>query len=67
MIAELTAASRGRVDILARVAGIWAGYHDSPATRALADALRAIPGAHAWVTEGRRRRGLPAHGAPAGV
>jgi hypothetical protein len=64
VLAELTASSRGRSDILARVAGTWSGYQDSPATRPLAGALRDIPGAEAWVAEGRRRRGIPTHGAP---
>jgi hypothetical protein len=64
VLAELIAASRGRADILARVAGIWSGYHDSPATRPLADALRQIPCAETWVAEGKRRRRIPAHGAP---
>ena len=66
VVAELVEACRGRADILARVAGIWSGYQDSPATRPLADALGEIPGASAWITEGRRRRGIPAHGAPIG-
>lgn len=64
VVAELTAASCGRADILARVAGIWIGYFGSPETAPLADALRQIPGADAWVVEGRRRRGIPRHGAP---
>ena len=66
VVAELVASSRGRGDILARVAGIWSGYHDAHATRLLADALREIPGAEAWVAEGRRRRRIPTHGAPIG-
>ncbi len=64
VIAELTAAARGRDDALARAAGIWAGYFDSPETRALADALRGLPGAAEWVGEGHRRKGIPQHGAP---
>ncbi|WP_323985866.1 hypothetical protein [Microbacterium plantarum] len=64
VIAELTAAAGGRDDVLARAAGIWAGYFDGAETRALAAALRALPGAERWVTEGRRRRGIPRHGAP---
>lgn len=64
VIAELTAAARGRHDVLARAAGIWAGYFDSPETRCLATALRQITDAETWVTEGRRRRGIPRHGAP---
>jgi hypothetical protein len=64
VIAELTAAARGRDDILAQAVGIWAGYFDSAETHALASALRGIPGAERWVTEGRRRRGIPRHAAP---
>lgn len=64
VIAELTAAARGRDDILAQTAGIWAGYFDSVQTRNLATALRQIPGAELWVAEGRRRRSEPRHGAP---
>lgn len=64
VIAELTAAADGRDDVLARAAGIWAGYFDAAETRALATALRALPGAEHWVAEGRRRRGIPRHGAP---
>lgn len=64
VIAELVAASHGRADILARVAGIWSGYQDSPGTRELAAALLDVPGATDWVAEGRRRRGIPVHSAP---
>lgn len=64
VIAELVSAAGGHVDILARVAGIWSGYQDSPATRPLADAVRDIPGAEASIAEGRRRRGIPRHSAP---
>ncbi|WP_162815393.1 hypothetical protein [Microbacterium arborescens] len=64
VIAELAAAARGRDDVLARAAGIWSGYFESPETRCLAAALRAVPGAEGWVAEGRRRRGIPRHGAP---
>lgn len=64
VIAELTAAARGRDDILAQAAGIWSGYFDSRETRTLASALRSIPGAELWVAEGQRRRGIPKHGAP---
>lgn len=64
VIAELTAAARGRGDVLARAAGIWAGYFDAAETRTLATALRGIPGAEQWVAEGRRRRGIPRHSAP---
>lgn len=64
VIAELTAAARGRDDILAQTAGMWAGYFDAAETRVLATALQEIPGAEQWVVEGRRRRGIPRHGAP---
>jgi len=63
VITELAAASCGRDDVLAQTAGIWAGYFDSPETRVLANALSGIPGAEQWVEEGRRRRGIPVHGA----
>ncbi|MFB8893587.1 hypothetical protein [Microbacterium plantarum] len=59
VIAELIAAARGRDDVLAQTAGIWAGYFDSPATSTLASALLDIPDANRWVAEGRRRRGAP--------
>ncbi len=59
VVAELTAASRGRADILARVAGIWVGYFESRETASLAEALRRLPGAESWVPEGQRRRGIP--------
>ncbi|MDD7930052.1 hypothetical protein [Microbacterium thalli] len=64
VIAELTAAADGRDDVLARAAGIWAGYFDAAETRMLTSALRGFPGAEQWVAEGRRRRGIPRHGAP---
>ncbi len=64
VIDELVAAASGRNEVLARAAGIWAGYFESAETRALASELRAIAGAERWVTEGRRRRGIPRHGAP---
>jgi hypothetical protein len=64
VVAELTIAARGRDGILAQTAGIWAGYFDSPETRTLATALRALPGAEQWVTVGRRRQGVPRHSAP---
>lgn len=64
VVAELTAASRGHADILARVAGIWVGYFESPETAPLAEALRRLPSADSWIPEGRRRRGIPRHSAP---
>ncbi|GLJ79763.1 hypothetical protein JOF37_002896 [Microbacterium imperiale] len=64
VIRELVAAAGDRVDILARVAGTWAGYFETRETSAIVTALRGIPGADRWVAEGRRRRGIPTHGAP---
>ncbi|WHE35133.1 hypothetical protein [Microbacterium sp. BDGP8] len=64
VITELIAAAGGRDEVLARAAGIWAGYFDAAETRTLASALRLLPGAEQWVAEGRRRRGIPRHGAP---
>lgn len=66
VLAEFTAAAGARRDLLARTAGIWVGYVDSPETHVLADALCSIPGAKAWITEGQRRRRTPRHGAPTG-
>jgi hypothetical protein len=64
VIAELIAAADGRDDVLAQAAGIWAGYFDAAETSTLATALRMLPGTATWVAEGRRRRGIPRHGAP---
>ncbi|WP_141097144.1 hypothetical protein [Microbacterium sp. AISO3] len=64
VIAELVQSSVGREDVLARVAGTWSGFFESAETRNLVSALRRIPGADLWVAEGRRRRGILAHGAP---
>lgn len=64
VLAELRARAGKRTDILAHVAGTWAGYYDDEHTRALAAALREIPGAGDWVELGRRRRGMPSHKNP---
>ncbi len=64
VIDELLAAAQGRTEVLARTAGIWVGYFESRETAALSEALRRLPGAEAWVSEGRRRRSIPRHGAP---
>lgn len=64
IIAELLAAAKGRADALARTAGIWVGYFESPERAPLAEALRRIPGAKTWIAEGRHRRGIPRHSAP---
>jgi hypothetical protein len=62
VIEELRAMAGVRTDVLAMVAGTWAGYYDSPETHALAFALRGLPGAEAWVPLGQRRRGILNHG-----
>lgn len=64
VIDELLTSAQDRADALARTAGIWVGYFESPETAPLSDALRRLPGAEAWVAEGRRRRGIPRHSAP---
>lgn len=63
---ELRAAAGDRTEILARVAGSWAGYFDDEHTAVLAAALRTIEGTAAWVEVGRDRRGRAPHGAPMG-
>jgi hypothetical protein len=63
-IDELLAAAGSRSDILAEVAGTWAGYHgEDRHCRVLASALRGIDGAERWVGVGRYRRGIPNSGA----
>lgn len=63
-IDELLAAAGHRMDILAKVAGTWAGFHGfDEHTRTLAEALRGIPGAEQWVRVGKYRRGIPNNGA----
>lgn len=64
VIDELHRVTGGRADILARVAGTWAGYFDDEHTHTLATALREIPGAEAWVPLGTHRRGMPPHKNP---
>jgi hypothetical protein len=67
VLAELTTAAGDRADILARVAGTWAGYFDSPETHVLAAALAALPGTAEWVPAGQRRRDVAAVIAPGGA
>lgn len=63
-IDELLAAAGHRTDILAEVAGTWAGYHGAEEhCRPLAFALRGINGAERWVPVGVYRRGIPNSGA----
>ena len=63
----LRAAAGDRTDILAKTAGMWAGFHEvDQHMRVLAAALREIPGAAAWVELGRERRGAASHGTTLG-
>jgi len=64
VIDELRRIAGARLDILAHVAGRWAGFYESTHTALLCAALLDIPGADAWVTLGRERRDAPVHGAP---
>ncbi len=64
VIDELRQAAGDRTDVLARVAGSWAGYFEDEHTATLAAALRTIDDATPWVADGRERRGRPTHGAP---
>ncbi|WP_127818857.1 hypothetical protein [Microbacterium sp. CPCC 204701] len=59
VVDELQRAAGNRTDILAQVAGTWAGYFDSPETHVLVEALVEIPGAEEWVALGTKRRGVP--------
>ena len=64
VIDELHQAAGDRLDILARVAGRWAGFYESPYTAPLCTVLLEIPGALDWVALGRARRDAGSHGAP---
>lgn len=65
VIDELRRVAGDRADILAHVAGTWAGYFDDEYTHALATALRQqIDGAEQWVALGRKRRRMPPHTNP---
>lgn len=64
VIAELRQLAGKRTDILAEVAGLWAGYFGDEYTRPLADALLTIDGVEPWAELGRTRRGAPPHSAP---
>jgi hypothetical protein len=50
-----------RTDVLARVAGSWAGYYRDETTRSLCDVLVEIDGAADWVGVGQARRGAEPH------
>ncbi len=63
VITELRSIAGRRTDILARVAGSFAGYYDSPDTHVLCAALVAeIDGAEGWVPHGRDMRERSARG-----
>ncbi|AXA97572.1 hypothetical protein [Microbacterium sp. PM5] len=64
VIDELHQVAGDRLDILARVAGGWAGFYDSPHTAPLCNALLLIPGALECVALGRASREAGSHGAP---
>jgi hypothetical protein len=64
VIDELRRVAGDRTDILAHVAGTWAGYFDAEHTHILAAALTKIEGAAEWVPLGKRRRSLPPHKNP---
>lgn len=56
LLAELRTLSGPRIDILAEVAGSWAGYHEhDPDTQTVVAALLGVPGAGRWVQAGRDR------------
>lgn len=64
LIDELRRIAGERTDILARVAGTWAGYYDDEYTCPLATALRDLPGAETWTALSKHRRGIPPHKNP---
>lgn len=62
VVDELLQAAGARQDILAREAGIWAGYHyGAEHHRPLVNALAGIPGARPWFEVGRKRAGAGSH------
>lgn len=64
LIVELEQIAGGRADLLAREAGLWAGfYEDDPDRQELVKALAALPGTDRWVPVGRERNGV-GHGTP---
>lgn len=62
VLAELRAVAGDRVDVLAKVAGSWAGYYDNEHTHTLAAAMLELDGVGPWVELGRQRRTKPPHG-----
>jgi hypothetical protein len=64
VLTHLYARAGNRTDILAMVAGSWAGYYRDQHTRVLADALERVEGAGPWVELGRSRRSKAPHKNP---
>lgn len=65
VLAELRALAGDDHELLAQVAGLCAGWYESPETITLCAALAAeIEGAAPWVQIGRERRSRGTHGAP---
>jgi hypothetical protein len=64
VIDELRQVAGSHTDILAMVAGTWAGYYRNPHTSELADALLQVEGATDWVELGIKRRGAEPHKTP---
>lgn len=64
VIDELRRVAGDRADVLAQVAGRWAGFYRDQYTRVLCDALLELPGTAEWAELGRVRAAAPTHGAP---
>jgi len=62
VIDQLRQIAGDRLDILAMVAGTWAGYYRDTYSAVLCDALLEIPGARKWEASGRAQRGKKVHG-----
>lgn len=61
-INDLRRVAGSRTDLLAREAGLWAGYNAGDShTRTLVTALATIHGAAEWVEVGKHRRGMSTH------
>jgi hypothetical protein len=62
LVAELHAIADGRGDLLAKTAGLWAGYHHTLTEHApVRQALLTIPGATDWAPTGQQRADAPTH------
>lgn len=65
LLAELRSIAGDRMDILARVAGTWSGFHEKNSNYQVAVvALAQIDGADAWIELGRERARGGGHTAP---